>query len=89
MHSDNNDNNADDDSNDGTFELVKMLSKNDLRIRIIRRVGRSGLASAIKEGLLNATGDFVALMDADGQHQPNDVLNAINYLDCLYFLEEI
>ncbi len=67
---------VDDDSNDGTFELVKKISFEDSRIRIIRRVGRSGLASAIKEGLLSATGDYVALMDADGQHRPVDVLNA-------------
>ncbi len=70
----------DDDSRDGTFDFVKNLSIEDHRVRIIRRVGRSGLASAIKEGFLNATGDIVALMDADGQHQPVDVFKAIDYL---------
>ncbi|KGG12069.1 MULTISPECIES: glycosyltransferase [Prochlorococcus] len=72
---------VDDDSKDGTFELVKSISFQDPRIRIIRRVGRSGLASAIKEGLLNAQGDIVALMDADGQHLPKDLINAVNFLN--------
>jgi len=71
----------DDNSNDGTIDLVKSLSKNDSRIRLIRRMGRSGLASAIKEGLLNANGDIAVVMDADGQHQPSDVLNGLNYLN--------
>ena len=71
---------VDDDSTDGTVELVKSLAKYDFRIRLIRRVGRSGLASAIKEGLLNATGDIAAVLDADGQHRPQDVFRAVKKL---------
>ena len=71
---------VDDDSTDGTDQLIKDLSKSDFRIRYIRRVGRSGLASAIKEGLLNATGDIAAVLDSDGQHRPQDVLDAVRKL---------
>ncbi len=71
---------VDDDSTDGTDQLVKSLAQSDFRIRLIRRVGRSGLASAIKEGLLNATGDIAAVLDSDGQHRPKDVFNAVKKL---------
>ena len=71
---------VDDDSTDGTAELVKELARNDNRIRLIRRLGRSGLSSAIKEGLLASISDFAAVMDSDGQHEPSDVINAFIYL---------
>ncbi len=71
---------VDDNSTDGTSEIVKSLAKKDSRIRLIRRVGRSGLSSAIKEGLLNATSDIAVVMDADGQHQPVDVFFAVKEL---------
>ncbi|WP_320673551.1 glycosyltransferase family 2 protein [Prochlorococcus sp. MIT 1341] len=68
---------VDDDSQDGTAEIVKKISQENCRIRLIRRVGRSGLASAIKEGLLAATGDIAAVMDSDGQHEPIALINAL------------
>ena len=71
---------VDDDSSDGTVELVKGLAQGDSRIRLIHRVGRSGLASAIKEGLLSSTGEIAVVMDADGQHRPKDVAIAVKKL---------
>ncbi len=71
---------VDDDSADGTAEQVRELCADEPRIHLIRRVGRSGLASAIKEGLLNATGDITVVMDSDGQHEPRSVQRAIDTL---------
>ena len=71
---------VDDDSSDGTAELVRQLARSEPRLRLIRRVGRSGLASAIKEGLLDASGDVAVVMDSDGQHEPSSVLQAITTL---------
>jgi dolichol-phosphate mannosyltransferase len=71
---------VDDDSADGTAELVRQLAHGEPRLRLIRRVGRSGLASAIKEGLLDATGDIAVVMDSDGQHEPASVQRAIDTL---------
>jgi dolichol-phosphate mannosyltransferase len=71
---------VDDDSADGTAELVRQLAHSEPRLRLIRRVGRSGLASAIKEGLLDATGDVALVMDSDGQHEPTAVREAIDSL---------
>ena len=71
---------VDDDSTDGTGELVRQLARERPQLRLIRRIGRSGLASAIKEGLLDATGDVAVVMDSDGQHEPASVLQAITTL---------
>ena len=72
---------VDDDSRDGTADLVRQLARQDPRIRIIQRVGRSGLASAIKEGLIAAIHPIAVVMDSDGQHEPSAVLEAVRCLE--------
>ncbi|HEY1425590.1 MAG TPA: glycosyltransferase family 2 protein [Caulobacteraceae bacterium] len=59
---------VDDDSPDGTAALVKQLAAEDARVRCIRRVGRRGLAGAVIEGALASAAPFVAVIDADMQH---------------------
>ena len=71
---------VDDSSTDGTTTLVKKLSQQDNRIRLINRYGRNGLSSAIKEGSLSASGDLIAVMDTDGQHQVESLYEAIQEL---------
>ena len=71
---------VDDASTDGTTLLVKKLSQEDNRIRLINRYGRNGLSSAIKEGTLSASGDVIAVMDTDGQHQVESLYEAIEEL---------
>ena len=69
---------VDDDSPDGTSEEVNKYMKDNNRIKLITRIGRSGLSSAIKEGLLFAQGNYLLVLDGDGQHYPSFVLNMIN-----------
>jgi len=59
---------VDDDSPDGTYQFVKTLAASDPRFRCIRRVNRRGLAGACIEGMLSSSAPFVAVMDADLQH---------------------
>jgi|HubBroStandDraft_2_1064218.scaffolds.fasta_scaffold43673_2 dolichol-phosphate mannosyltransferase len=59
---------VDDNSPDGTAELVKQIAALDTRVRCIRRVGRRGLAGAVIEGALASASPFVAVIDADMQH---------------------
>ncbi|CAK0772843.1 dolichol-phosphate mannosyltransferase [Gammaproteobacteria bacterium] len=59
---------VDDDSPDGTAETIGRLAKRDSRIRLIHRIGRKGLSSAVIEGMMASTTEYVALMDADLQH---------------------
>lgn len=49
-------------------------------VRIIRHPYRVGNGAAIKTGARNATGDFVVFMDADGQHEPDDVSRLLHKL---------
>jgi dolichol-phosphate mannosyltransferase len=59
---------VDDDSQDGTPEAVCRIADRDRRVRCIQRIGRRGLASACVEGILASSAPFVAVMDADLQH---------------------
>ena len=59
---------VDDDSTDGTWQRLTEISQYDRRVRLIRRIGRRGLASAVMEGALATTSPVVAVMDADLQH---------------------
>lgn len=59
---------VDDGSVDGTPELLTRIAQSDRRIRLIRRIGRRGLSSAVVEGALASTSPIIAVMDADLQH---------------------
>ena len=59
---------VDDDSPDGTAEVAYRLGNYDRRVRCIQRIGRRGLASACVEGILASSAPYVAIIDADLQH---------------------
>jgi dolichol-phosphate mannosyltransferase len=59
---------VDDNSTDGTPELLTKVAQSDRRVRLIRRIGRRGLSSAVVEGALASTTPIVAVIDADLQH---------------------
>lgn len=59
---------VDDSSSDGTPELVSSIAQTDRRVRLVRRFGRRGLASAVVEGVLASTTPVVAVIDGDMQH---------------------
>jgi dolichol-phosphate mannosyltransferase len=59
---------VDDHSPDGTAEAVRELGRSDPRVRGILRFGRRGLAGACIEGLLASNAPYLAVMDADLQH---------------------
>jgi dolichol-phosphate mannosyltransferase len=59
---------VDDNSPDDTAGEVRAIGAQDGRIRCIRRIGRRGLAGACLEGMLASQARYVAVMDADLQH---------------------
>ena len=59
---------VDDDFADGTAEAVHAIARSDRRVRCIQRIGRRGLSSACIEGLLASSAPYLAVMDADMQH---------------------
>ncbi|WP_277949471.1 glycosyltransferase family 2 protein [Aurantiacibacter aquimixticola] len=76
---------VDDNSHDGTAEEARRIARSDPRIRVIERIGRRGLASAAIEGMCATAAPFVAVMDADHQHDPallKDMIAAVKSGDC-------
>jgi dolichol-phosphate mannosyltransferase len=59
---------VDDNSPDGTGAQVRKIAATDRRVRIVERVGRRGLSSACIEGMLATPAQYLAVMDADLQH---------------------
>lgn len=62
---------VDDDSRDGTAELVNAFSAKDPRFRLLVRKGERGLAGAILHGWQNSRAELLGVMDADLQHPPH------------------
>lgn len=60
---------VDDNSPDGTAEIVEGIS-GSYPVKLIRRPGKSGLSSAVVEGMAKAEGDIIGVIDADLQHPP-------------------
>ena len=61
---------VDDDSPDGTAQEARRIARDNPHIRVIHRVGRRGLASAVIEGVGATSATYAAVMDADHQHDP-------------------
>jgi dolichol-phosphate mannosyltransferase len=59
---------VDDDSPDGTAALAKRLSRHQHNLHVLHRIGRRGLSSACIEGMLATSAPYIAVMDADLQH---------------------
>lgn len=72
---------VDDDSPDGTWELVESLSDNYGNLHVIRRTEDKGLAKSVVRGFEEAEGEKIIVMDADLQHPPEKLPEIIEALD--------
>jgi len=59
---------VDDHSPDGTSDVVREAARTNSRVRSIERIGRRGLSSACIEGIMASAANYIAVMDADLQH---------------------
>jgi dolichol-phosphate mannosyltransferase len=59
---------VDDNSPDGTADVARELAQNHPNARVIHRIGRRGLSSAVIEGMASSAATYVAVIDADHQH---------------------
>jgi dolichol-phosphate mannosyltransferase len=71
---------VDDDSPDLTWQIVEDLNRRDSRIRVIRRIGRRGLTSALQEGIEAADGRYVFWMDCDFSQPPEKIAELLKAL---------
>jgi dolichol-phosphate mannosyltransferase len=61
---------VDDDSRDGTEEIVSAISQKDPRVRLLVRKGERGLSGAVLYGWRQTDAAILGVMDADLQHPP-------------------
>jgi dolichol-phosphate mannosyltransferase len=59
---------VDDDSTDATRDVMAQLAAERRNIRVIHRIARRGLSTAVTEGMLSTTAPYIAVIDADLQH---------------------
>lgn len=72
---------VDDNSNDGTEQVVEEYKKKKHPVRIFIRKNERGLASACVLGFSHAKGDIIIVMDADLQHPPEKIPELIAAID--------
>jgi glycosyltransferase involved in cell wall biosynthesis len=66
---------VDDGSSDGTSEAARAAGA-----RVVRHPYNKGNGAAVKTAVREAQGELILLMDADGQHDPQDALKLIEAL---------
>ncbi len=71
---------VDDNSPDGTWNVAHEQIKIIPQLSVIRRMNDRGLSSAVCTGLDASKGDFLVVMDSDGQHDPSLVMLMISRL---------
>lgn len=71
---------VDDDSPDQTAAAVKTLAQSRTDVQCLHRRGRRGLAGAVKEGIQASAAPFVAVMDADLQHDEACLISMLREL---------
>lgn len=67
---------VDDGSGDNTVNIAK-----ENGAVVISHPYNIGNGAAIKTGLRNASGEWIIMMDADGQHDPKDIKEILQYKD--------
>jgi dolichol-phosphate mannosyltransferase len=68
---------VDDNSPDGTGDIVAEIGRSDPRVHLMRRAGKLGLGTAYRDGfkwaLERPQYEFIFEMDADFSHDPNHI----------------
>ena len=72
---------VDDGSTDGTGEVAE-----ENGARVVRHAENLGNGAAVKSGMRAAKGDYLLLMDADGQHDPEDLPRIIDGLETYHMV---
>ena len=65
----------DDGSTDKTAQIAESYN-----VRVIRHPVNKGYGAALKTGFRNAAGEYIFLMDADGQHKVQDIARLLEYI---------
>jgi glycosyltransferase involved in cell wall biosynthesis len=70
-----------DGSKDNTLNILKSLQKKYPEyLRIASQIVNKGNGASLRTGIRHARGEIVVTMDADGQHNPKDILELLSYI---------
>ncbi len=72
---------VDDNSPDGTAEVVRQNFAADSRVKLFVRTKDRGLATAIRYGVEHSDGDILVFMDTDFNHNPAILPQMIKFLE--------
>jgi glycosyltransferase involved in cell wall biosynthesis len=73
---------VDDGSSDESYAVLKEIETEfPQSMKVVHHPYNKGNGAAIKTGIKKATGDYIICMDIDGQHDPEDILKMLPYLD--------
>ncbi len=71
---------VDDGSNDGSFEVLREIRKQDDHVRVLRLAKNSGQTAALACGLKSSRGEVVVALDGDGENDPADIPRLLSRL---------
>jgi len=78
-----------DNSNDNTEKIIRRLQSEDNRIKIINHYKNLGVYSSRKDGILNAKGEFILLIDPDDMLLNRDIFQELYNYNLKYNLDMI
>ena len=64
---------VDDQSTDGTWEILQRLASEDSRIVLLRNGRNSGKGASVRKAIAHSTGDISVIHDADLEYDPADI----------------
>lgn len=64
---------------DGSKDKTALIAES-FNIRVIRHPINKGYKAALKTGIRNASGDYILIMDANGQHRVQDIYKLLEYI---------
>ncbi len=72
---------VDDGSEDGSADLLDRRAREEPALRVVRHARPAGQSAALRTGARAARGDWLILMDGDGQYDPRDIPRLTAVLD--------
>jgi len=67
--------------NDGSTDNTSEIVQKYLDVKLLNHPYNKGYGAALKTGVRKASGEFVLMMDSDGQHKIEDIPNLLKYID--------
>lgn len=72
---------VDDGSTDNSRKIISDLQKQNKNIKSVFNKINLGKTDSIKAGMLLATGDYIAIQDADLEYSPKDLFSIFDYIE--------